>query len=205
MLVYLLLLIIAVVIFFVVLKLLINIETKTENPKSGMGYDIPDDHFYESENIHDQRNTEPYSCRSLNLEYQGQRVYDSGEEKTVLMRSKQQADYADEDATTVIDGRITYILLENINNPDIAFQKEIEKELLIGRKSGCDIIIDSDRTISSRHCKIVKNQDEFYVEDCNSSNGTYLNNERLVANKKISTGDILEIGHICFRLSIVVE
>ena len=214
---YILLLVIVIALILLILRLLfIKKKKKPENKsvkekkhgnqRSDMRFDIPIDHSYESVNEQVRRNkTETHEYQQQDWEYQKQGMYDSGEEETVWMNPKQQFGFIDEDSTVVINGKKTNILLENIHNPDIAFKKEIGNELLIGRKPGCDIIIGKDKTISAKHCKIVKNQDEFFIEDCHSTNGTRLNNEQLVAIKKISTGDIVEIGQMRFRISIIVE
>lgn len=213
---FILLMVILVAVILLILRLLfINKKKKTENKsvkekghrdqRGDLLFDIPSNHSYESANEQMRvNNSKMHECQQPNWEYQKQGMYETGEE-TVWMNPKQQFGFMDEDSTVVIDRKKTYIFLENIHNPDIAFRKEIGNELLIGRKPGCDIIIGKDKTISAKHCKIVKNQDEFFIEDCHSTNGTRVNNEQLVAIKKISTGDIVEIGQMCFRISIIVE
>ena len=129
--------------------------------------------------------------------------YRGDDEDTVLTIHKDETDY---DATVKINRKSTYVLLENIEKPNLAFKKPIGKELLIGRKSGCDIIIGMDKTISAKHCRIIKRTNEdYYIEDCNSSNGTYISDEKVAGIRKIKSGDVLEIGEMRFYLSIVKE
>ncbi|GKX30624.1 phosphopeptide-binding protein [Vallitalea longa] len=55
---------------------------------------------------------------------------------------------------------------------------------LIGKlESHVDYII-SNSSVSRIHCKIIKDQNDYYIIDLNSKNGTFLNQERLGGNKK---------------------
>ena len=64
----------------------------------------------------------------------------------------------------------------------------IEKgEFVVGRLSGCDLIIKED-TISSRHAKILRGEESYEVLDLDSTNGTFVNDER-VQRKLLRTGD----------------
>ena len=49
----------------------------------------------------------------------------------------------------------------------------------VGRKPDNDIVVDNP-AVSSHHCKISLVGDAFYVEDLESTNGTYLNEKRIV-------------------------
>lgn len=51
--------------------------------------------------------------------------------------------------------------------------------LTVGRKPDNDIVIDNP-AISSHHCKIVLKGDTYYVEDLESTNGTFVNEKRIV-------------------------
>jgi serine/threonine-protein kinase Chk2 len=65
------------------------------------------------------------------------------------------------------------------------FTELVENECTIGRAQECTIKIsylevkeDVLQTISKKHCKIVKETSEVYLEDL-SFNGTYVNNEKI--------------------------
>jgi pSer/pThr/pTyr-binding forkhead associated (FHA) protein len=70
---------------------------------------------------------------------------------------------------------------------------------IIGRAKG-DIIID-DKEISSTHCQIQNIKGEYHLFDMNSTNGTFLNNERIV-KAKLKEDDIITVGQtiIVFKI-----
>ncbi|MBI5596185.1 MAG: FHA domain-containing protein [Elusimicrobia bacterium] len=49
----------------------------------------------------------------------------------------------------------------------------------VGRKADNDVVIDNP-AISGHHCKIVQKGDTYYVEDLESTNGTFVNEKRIV-------------------------
>ena len=57
---------------------------------------------------------------------------------------------------------------------------ETEKsEIIIGRSPNTDIQIDN-LAVSNQHARIIKQKDQYVVEDLNSTNGTLLNNEKIL-------------------------
>ncbi len=70
----------------------------------------------------------------------------------------------------------------------------------IGRAADCQLILDDDY-VSTRHAQIVRTDTGYLVEDLGSTNGTYLNNERITAAAPFGTADTLRIG----RTLMVVE
>jgi len=55
-----------------------------------------------------------------------------------------------------------------------------EKATLIGREPHCDIFLPIEN-VSREHASIIRNNESFSVEDLNSTNGTYVNNVRIVS------------------------
>ncbi|MFT3859815.1 FHA domain-containing protein [Micropruina sp.] len=70
----------------------------------------------------------------------------------------------------------------------------------IGRAADCQLVLDDDY-VSTRHAQIVRTEDGYVVEDLGSTNGTYVNNERVTSATPFSTTDTLRIG----RTLMVVE
>ena len=62
----------------------------------------------------------------------------------------------------------------------------------IGRSPGNDLQLSGART-SGHHARIVDNAGRWAVEDCGSTNGTYVNGER-VSRRDLKPGDIIGIG-----------
>ncbi|MEJ2071712.1 MAG: FHA domain-containing protein [Syntrophobacterales bacterium] len=73
----------------------------------------------------------------------------------------------------------------------------LESETLIGRDDPTSGIINhinfSDNTVSRHHAKIYFEQHYFYIEDMDSSNGTWVNEHR-IKKVKLLPGDKVSIG-----------
>ena len=77
---------------------------------------------------------------------------------------------------------------------------DIIQETLIGREVECAISIDSPH-VSRYHAKIIVGATGTTIEDLNSSNGTYVNGERIKEPKYISVGDEIRFDSLSFRLT----
>jgi len=64
--------------------------------------------------------------------------------------------------------------------------------ITIGRDPDNDLPVD-DAKLSRRHCRIVRGIEGFYVEDLDSSNGTFVNGNR-VQKHLLNLGDTISIG-----------
>lgn len=64
---------------------------------------------------------------------------------------------------------------------------------IIGRQDGNDIVI-KEENISRKHAKITFNNGNFFIEDLNSSNGTYINGVRISQIIKINNYDTFKFG-----------
>lgn len=74
-------------------------------------------------------------------------------------------------------------------------------EITVGRDPGSDLSLD-DRTISSRHAHLIFRQDQWWVEDLGSTNGTFLNDHRIETPTVIAHGDRLQFGQNEFLVTI---
>lgn len=63
---------------------------------------------------------------------------------------------------------------------------------LLGRDKSCDVVVHAEGA-SRRHALIVRAGDAFYVEDLNSSNGTFLNGRKILQRTRLDPNDRLEI------------
>jgi adenylate cyclase len=73
--------------------------------------------------------------------------------------------------------------------------------VIVGRAPTSDFPI-IDPTISRRHAQILRQDDRILVRDLNSSNGTYVNGER-IESVELKAGDIVTFGKVKFRLEEV--
>lgn len=71
------------------------------------------------------------------------------------------------------------------------------RRFLIGRHKECHLKANSAR-ISQHHCALLIRGSEVFVRDLDSSNGTYVNQERVEGERKVGHQDLLEIGPLAF-------
>lgn len=67
----------------------------------------------------------------------------------------------------------------------------------IGRDFENDLIID-DKMVSRRHAIIIRKNDGFYIEDMQSSNGTFINENQIFISEKLKQGDKIQIGNFVY-------
>src|SRR4051812_11596805 len=63
----------------------------------------------------------------------------------------------------------------------------------IGSDPDCDLVVDRP-TVSRRHCLLVRDADGFSLEDLGSSNGTYVNGQRIATRVRVGRGDAITLG-----------
>jgi pSer/pThr/pTyr-binding forkhead associated (FHA) protein len=71
-----------------------------------------------------------------------------------------------------------------------------EGNTTVGRHPESDIFLN-DVTVSRHHCRFVSNGDSLTVEDSGSTNGTYVNDER-VDSAELRAGDEVLVGRFHF-------
>lgn len=74
-------------------------------------------------------------------------------------------------------------------------------EFHIGRDPQCHLR-PSNPVISKRHCTLLSRGEQFFVVDLKSTNGTYVNEERVNGEKELAEGDLLKVGplHFCIHI-----
>lgn len=68
-----------------------------------------------------------------------------------------------------------------------------EPEATVGRDAANSLVID-DVSVSRRHCAIRKKEEQFFIIDLESHNGTFVNNSA-VQERQLTHGDSLRIGN----------
>jgi len=71
--------------------------------------------------------------------------------------------------------------------------------LLIGRGADAAIRLDDDY-VSTRHARIASSEDQWFVEDLGSTNGTYIGSSRLTQPTTLSLGTKVRIGKTTLEL-----
>lgn len=71
--------------------------------------------------------------------------------------------------------------------------------LTVGRGTQSTILLDGD-SVSRHHARLEKRGDEWWVVDCGSTNGTYVN-DRPVTGVRLIEGDIIKIGSTLLKVT----
>ncbi|MDX1994161.1 MAG: FHA domain-containing protein [bacterium] len=74
-------------------------------------------------------------------------------------------------------------------------------EVIIGRDDVCDIVVP-ERQISRQHVRIFKKDNQYFAEDLQSRNGTWLNNVKLEGIRELYDGDEIHIA-LAIRLLFI--
>ncbi len=88
-----------------------------------------------------------------------------------------------------------------VEPPEIAGTTfELGDELTIGRSAGCQITLD-DTYVSQLHTRVFLREGRYFVEDLGSTNGTYLNRNKVAAPTPLNFGDRVQIGSTVLELA----
>lgn len=78
--------------------------------------------------------------------------------------------------------------------PNAGTEFVLEKnEIFLGRDVNNDIVIN-DPEVSRRHARLIRDGDEYLYEDLGSTNGTFIQGQRLAAPTLLKHGTIITIG-----------
>lgn len=94
------------------------------------------------------------------------------------------------------------LILTDQNDPDRHFDVPLRGAVKIGRGARNHIVIDYDKTISTSHCEIFVNGKGFAIRDLGSKNGTYVSERRVADIADISSGSIIKLGQVRFKVQI---
>ena len=74
------------------------------------------------------------------------------------------------------------------------------EEVTIGRAPGCSVPLADDTYVSQLHARIYIRDGKPFVEDLGSTNGTFLNRDRLSKTMPLHRGDKLQIGQTVLEI-----
>jgi len=64
----------------------------------------------------------------------------------------------------------------------------------VGRGGQNDLVLTGDEFASARHARIEVRGDGVWVQDLDSTNGTYVNGSRVAGAQRLDAGDVLRVG-----------
>lgn len=73
------------------------------------------------------------------------------------------------------------------------FPLRMNREIIIGRSSDLDMVLVEDM-VSRRHAKISSTDSEVYIQDMGSTNGTFVNGEKIAGRALLQEGDRILVG-----------
>ena len=66
--------------------------------------------------------------------------------------------------------------------------------ITVGRGGQNDLVLAGDEFASARHARIEMRGDGAWVQDLDSTNGTYVNGSRVAGAQRLGAGDVLRVG-----------
>lgn len=94
--------------------------------------------------------------------------------------------------------RIQMVRLGNEKDGELEF--DIQDSVTIGRGGQSQIKLTKDALLSGEHCRFTKNGSSLYLEDLQSTNGTYVNGVPIRQPMKLEQDDVVLIGSYEYRI-----
>ena len=70
----------------------------------------------------------------------------------------------------------------------------VDEEITIGRGGGCAISVPTDTFVSTVHARVYQHDDELWVEDLHSTNGTLVNDTPVTVPTQLKSDDKIAVG-----------
>jgi pSer/pThr/pTyr-binding forkhead associated (FHA) protein len=100
--------------------------------------------------------------------------------------------------------QIPGLTVSPLNDGDINPVEFNIPEVIVGRDPACNFSIP-DETVSSRHARISYHHNQWWVDDMNSTNGTFLNEDRVYTPTVVISGDEIRCGQIVLKIVITAK
>jgi hypothetical protein len=114
-----------------------------------------------------------------------------GEPTTATYRIGETGDFIAVDVGDVAANSAALIIRAGGGRAGESFAVEGER-MTIGRRPDSAVFLD-DITVSRDHPLLVHRGSDWYIDDCGSLNGTYVNRER-IDSRRLADGDELQVG-----------
>lgn len=77
---------------------------------------------------------------------------------------------------------------------------DLGDEITVGRAPGCGVHVE-DAYTSNLHARVYRRDGAVWVEDLGSTNGTWVNAERIEGPTRLGRGDLLQVGGTVFEMA----
>ncbi len=77
---------------------------------------------------------------------------------------------------------------------------DLASELTVGRAPGCGVRVE-DAYTSNLHARLFRRDRSLWIEDLGSTNGTWVNGDRVVEPHRLRRGDLLQVGGTVFEVT----
>lgn len=115
----------------------------------------------------------------------------TGEPNTATYRVGETGEIEAVEIDEVVAGGAALVIRAGGGRAGESFALEGER-VSIGRRPDCDLFLD-DVTVSRDHALLVERGGEWWIDDCGSLNGTYVNRSR-IESCRLEDGDELQVG-----------
>ena len=99
---------------------------------------------------------------------------------------------------------ILLLRLQDMDHPERVFQYPVAGNVFIGRTAETNqIVLDYDRSVSGRQCRVYAKGDRIFVENLSNVNITQVNSVKVEQDIQIHSSDILKMGHVQMRVQLI--
>ncbi len=127
----------------------------------------------------------------------------SKDDKTILIDKDDNIIESDNDAGP--EGNIVNIRLTDIRRPAVMMEYSLSSSVILGRTAErSQIIFDYEKSVSGQHCELSRGENnKIYIQDLESSNGTYVNGEQIKEKEELLDGSIIKMGRLQIEFQII--
>jgi pSer/pThr/pTyr-binding forkhead associated (FHA) protein len=86
---------------------------------------------------------------------------------------------------------------------DPGTERELDSApVTLGRAAENDLVLDDDEFASVKHARIEPRRDGVWLQDLQSTNGTFVNGAKVTRPRKLSPGDVIRVGETDLRYEL---